>query len=47
MMTSPESLADDARSKRFMKRFVIGFAIVEAILIGFALFSRYFQGSVQ
>ena len=42
-----DQLSDLDRSQRFMRRFVIGFAIVEAILIGFALFSRYFQGRIQ
>jgi hypothetical protein len=42
-----EQLSDLERSQRFTKRFVIGFAIVEAILIGFAIFSRYFQGRIQ
>ncbi len=42
-----ESLSDEARAQRFTKRFVIAFATVEALLIGFAIFSRYFQGSAQ
>lgn len=35
--------SDEVSSQRFMKRFIIGFSIVEAVLFGWVILQKYIE----